>query len=122
MSSKIFTIKKDARADRIYFKFDPAVNLTGLSLLFTMTNTLSNLVKIDRAAAQIATGAHTIDGVSYPALTALDGWGYYDWTGVTDLDTPATYNGEVWIVYPGSKYSKWPSEGFATIIVGEDAP
>jgi hypothetical protein len=122
MSSTIFPIKKDARADRIYFRFNPIVDLTGRTLLFTMTERQFGTVKIDRAAAVIAVGAHTIDGILYPALTALDSWGYYDWTGVTDLDTPGTYNGEAWIVYPGPKYSKWPSSGFATIIISEDAP
>lgn len=121
MSLAVFSVKKNALADRLYFRFDPVVNLTGLSLLFSMKVRLTGAVKIDKAAAQIATGAHIIDGVSNPALTAADGWGYYDWVG-TDLDTIGNYDGEPWIVYPGPRYSKWPGKGFIPIEVGEDAP
>lgn len=121
MAAEVFTIKKDSRQDRLYFKFDPVVNLTGLSLLFSMVNRTTGVVKIDKVAAVIAVGAHTIDGVAY-TLTAADGWGYYDWPGTADLDTVGNYGGEVWIVYPGPKYSKWPSSELIPITVYEDAP
>ncbi len=114
-----FTIKKGSNGDKVFYQLDPVIDLTGATVTFSMT-LRGGALKIDRAAATVASGTYIIDGVSTTYAPA-QGVVFYDWPGAGDLDAPGNYNAE-WNIAKDGKSHKRPSHGYESIIIQEDLP
>lgn len=120
MANLPFTIKKGSSGDSVFYQLNPAIDLTGTTVAFSMTLRGASIPKIASAAATVASGTFIINGVS-TVYTPSQGVVFYDWPGAGDLDTPGEYNAE-WNITKDGKSHKRPSVGYETIIIQEDLP
>lgn len=88
------------------FSFDLNADITGTNPRFRMWNAASQISVIDAAA--------TID-------TPTEGLGHYDFGG-GQTDIPGHYQAEVLCTFPGSKPQRFPSAGYAEIIIEPSIP
>ena len=110
MSSEVFEVKTNARADWLFANL--GMDLTAASGVTFSMRLRGGATKVSLAAAQIGNGTYIIDGVS-TVLTPASGVVFYPW-GATDLDTAGTYEVEFTPTFAAGKAPR-PGGAFITV-------
>lgn len=116
--SKTFTIRVGDRRPWLAYEFGFSL-AEAEAVTFSARDSATGDVFIDRAAAVIADGTYTINGVE-EVLTPENGVVFYPW-GPTD--TAVARKGVVGlfhIEWPGGLQETLPSEGYEKIVIAEN--
>lgn len=112
-----FTIKKGATDPpiqaRLKEKDATTVTLTGAAVKFSMRDKITQVVKVNRAAATIVSATPPVD----PKDPNVE----YSWaSGYTD--TKGNYEGEWEVTFSNEKVQIYPDQGYNDIQVSDDVP
>ena len=112
-----FTIKKGATAPaiqaRLKAKDGTTVTLTGATVKFSMRDKITQVVKVNKAAATIVSATPPAD----PDDPNVE----YSWAS-GDTDTKGNYEAEWEVTYSGGAVEIFPDQGYSDIQVSDDVP
>lgn len=104
---EVFEIKRNDTSPAILFSLDPAVNLVGAAVVFSMRPRGGGATVIDRAAASVHGDASVSSVVRY------------DWA-VGDTADAGSYEAEFEVTYLDGSVETFPNRGFISVQVWED--
>ena len=112
-----FSIRVGNRLPYLAYKF--GFSLVGaLGVTFSMRDSKTSEIVVNRQPAIIANGTYTIGGISTP-LTPVDGVVFYPWGATDTAVARKAAVGLFEITWPGNLKESVPSEGYEKITISD---
>lgn len=113
-----FYIAQNDTLPELMVQVDPPYDLTGATAVFSMRDRATGALKVNRAAATIANGSYTVDGVSV-SYTPADGVLIHSWQAA-ETDTAGVYEAEFEVTFPSGDVLTAPNSAKIVVEITDD--